>query len=554
MPIFIELTSDAFEEVLTNQASAKRTLTGRSSRAGNRIARRPTRGLEIKEDTYAALKVILADGSELPLLDSSSPSGQSESGYTNFILQNVTEARMEKHQIVETFGASYIFFFGENPRFLDVQAVLINSNDFNWEAEWWENYNENLRGTKLVEKGGRLYMFYDDNIVEGYMLMCQAVKSSDQPHLIQMSFRLFLTNYRNISFIGSAQFPVHESAVSIESPDVPNSLLGPSRDQATLDAAPDRGSLLTQAVSNGAFSTAPRLSELLRDASRTGSVSPDVQSSLNRLGVAIPTGRSTPLRSNIADNLDEFVGMGINQVAQGNILVPSSSSGGAQSLMSPASRAQLETGDLHQETINQLSAHGADVNNPQALSDLGIMPNFESDARAPATFTPKEKEAFGFGTGGESTSDNTVDSTSSFRQDPLGAVFGGSASFDRAGDNRFTEGVGDAKYGFHSDFAMGRPGFGEVGFGDLGGPGFGSGHGSSGDPGFKDPSQFSFVGVTKNKAAFNKFRKPKKDQTTFGKGAGIGAGSAGLSGGASVKIGGKPSAFSLTSVGGSLKL
>src|SRR5688572_3607223 len=167
MAIFIELVTDAFEEVLNNQ-TARRSLSGQSSRAGNRVARRPTRGLEIKEDTYAAIKVILSDGGELQLVDSSSRDGGS-SGYSNFILQSVTEVRMEKHQIVETFGAAYIYFFGENPRFLDVQAHIINSHDFNWEAEWWENYEQNFRGTRLVEKGGRLYMFYDDNIVEGYM-------------------------------------------------------------------------------------------------------------------------------------------------------------------------------------------------------------------------------------------------------------------------------------------------------------------------------------------------------------------------------------------------
>ena len=78
------------------------------------------------------------------------------------MLQNVQEAHMEKHQIVETFGESYIFFFGEAPRFIDVSAVIINSHDFNWEAEWWDNYNRFLRGTKSVEQGARTYLFYDE--------------------------------------------------------------------------------------------------------------------------------------------------------------------------------------------------------------------------------------------------------------------------------------------------------------------------------------------------------------------------------------------------------
>lgn len=504
MPIFIELVTDAFEENLGTQIIG-RAVGGQSSRAGNRVARRPTRGLEIKEDTYAAIKVILSDGTELPLLDSSSRDGVTYGGYTNFILQSVSEARMEKQQIVETFGASYIFFFGESPRFLDVTAVLINSHDFNWEAEWWENYNENFRGTKLAEKGGRLYMFYDDTIVEGYMLMCQATKSSDQPHLIQMSFRLFLTNYRNISFIGDPNFPIHEEAVISAANDDPSDILGQT------------GELLSA-----------QLAELVAQ-------------------------RQLPLRSLIADNFDEYVGLPQNQTSSG---VSPHSSGGQPS-MNPVAAQNLETDDLNQEAINQLGAQGADINNPKTLSDLGMMPNFESDARSPATFRPKEKDTFSFDTNGERAGDDTVDPTSGFRQDPLGAVFGAkvsfgaSAGFDRESDNRFTEGAGDSNYGFRSQYAVGA-GFGEVGFGDFGGPGFGSGSGSDGDPGFKNPSAFTFAGVAQNKAAFVNFRRPRPDQTSFGKGAGIASSSAGATGGASVSVGGKASPFSLVSIGGSL--
>lgn len=526
MAIFIELVTDAFEENLAAQSRGLDTVAGGARRAGKRVARRPTRGLEIKEDTHASIKVILSDGSELPLIDSSSADGVSSGGYSNFILQSVAEARMEKHQIVETFGAAYIFFFGENPRFLDVSAVIVNSHDFNWEAEWWANYEENFRGTKLVEKGGRLYLFYDDTIVEGYMLMCQATKVSDQPHLIQMSFRLFLTNYRNISFIGSPHYPIHEGAIIPDASDVVDATQGPTGSES-----------LASVVSNGAFSSAPRLSELLADASAR---------------------RNVPVRGLIADNFDEYVGLPSNAVTMG----ASPASSGGLPVLPPGAQEQLESDDLTQDTVNQLGDHGADVNSPSTLSDLGLMPNFESDARSPATFRPKEGTAFGFGLGGETTQDDANNPTGSFRQDPLGAIFGGGVGLGLGvstgvgfslGDNRFDEGTGDPKYGFRSSFSSGA-GFGETGYGDFGGPGFGSGQGADGDPGFKDPSRFTFAGVAQQKAAFSKFRKPRPDQSSFGKGAGIASSSSGLSGGSSVRIGGKPSAFSLISVGGTLSL
>jgi hypothetical protein len=514
MPIFIELVTDAFEENFAGQSFARSAGAGVSSRAGNRVARRPTRGLEIKEDTYAAIKVILSDGSELALTDSSSPSGIAVGGYTNFILQNVSEVRMEKHQIVETFGASYIFFFGENPRFLDVTAVLINSHDFNWEAEWWENYNENFRGTKLVEKGGRLYMFYDDTIVEGYMLMCQASKVSEQPHLIQMTFRLFLTNYRNVSFIGDPNFPLHEEAIITTSTDEPANIFGPASE-------------------DDEFAPTPQLSSVLAD---------------------LVASRGLPLRSLIADNFDEYVGLPEN-----NALGISPANSGGVPGVNPVALENLETEDLNQTSIDELGARGADINNPKTLSDLGMMPNFESDARSPATFKPKEKDTFSFDTNSESTGNSGVDPTPSFRQDPLGAVFGakvslgGLVTINQEKDQLLSGGSGDPDYGFRSQYAVGA-GFGEVGFGDFGGPGFGSGQGDEGDPGFKNPSSFTFAGVSANKAAFANFRRPRPDQTSFSKGQGIGSASAGATGGASVHVGGKASPFSLVSIGGSLSL
>lgn len=214
MAVFIELTTDLFSQVFEENSDGLR----RARRAGSKSVRRPLRGLEIKDDTYAIFKVIDVAGHPMRMFDSSAyhkNTGVTEgTEYANFILQSVQEARMEKHQIVETFGEDYIFFFGESPRFLDVSAVVLNSNDFNWEAEWWANYDAYWRGSKLTELGARLYLFYDDTIIEGYMLNAQAVKTAQEPLLCQMSFRLFVTNYTNISFVDSDDFPIRGSVDS----------------------------------------------------------------------------------------------------------------------------------------------------------------------------------------------------------------------------------------------------------------------------------------------------------------------------------------------------
>ena len=206
MSVFLELTTDLFSSVFATVAGNQAT----SRRAGTSSARRPLRGLEIKDDTYAFLRVVDVAGNPISMFDSSGAGGTSAQ-YGNFILQSVMEARMEKNQIVETFGDSYVFFFGESPRFLDVSCLVLNTNDFNWEAEFWANYDQYWRGTKLTELGARLYMFYDDNVVEGYMLQAQASKTSDVPLSVMVTFRLFLTNYQNVSFI-TDDFPVRASA------------------------------------------------------------------------------------------------------------------------------------------------------------------------------------------------------------------------------------------------------------------------------------------------------------------------------------------------------
>lgn len=203
MAVFFELTTDVFKERFDSKYARGNT----SSQAGAPSVRRPIRGLEVKEDTFAVLKVIDLLGRDIKLYDSGTITGKGSST-TNFILQAVQESRQEKFQVVETFGDPYIFFYGESPRFLDCSAVLINSQDFNWQAEFWENYDKYLRGSKCAEVGARVYMFYDDKVVEGYMLQASAVTDAQMPMSVNLSFKLFLTNYRNISMVGDPNFPI----------------------------------------------------------------------------------------------------------------------------------------------------------------------------------------------------------------------------------------------------------------------------------------------------------------------------------------------------------
>lgn len=236
MATFVEIQTDAFANNIHEQAQAsKRDFTG---------VRRPVRGIEIKEDTYSIMKVIRADGTEIALTDAggghkaqsgsntgagsgvdptndpstsnlSRKTGPHTYNYSNFIIQRIEESRQEKQQIMETFGETFIFFFGERPRLLQVTGLLMNTLDFNWRTEFWHNYENTLRGTRLVEQNARLYLFWDDIVVEGYILGAQARDDSEMPYHIPFSFSMFVTNHMFLSNVGSDDYPI-TAAVNLE--------------------------------------------------------------------------------------------------------------------------------------------------------------------------------------------------------------------------------------------------------------------------------------------------------------------------------------------------
>lgn len=221
MAVFVELTTDPFEETRERSAAWQRSRLRTGSAARN--VRRPTRGLEIKRETHAILKVIDSKGRPISLVDSGRLSGEAGQGYGNFLLQSVSEARAEKAQIVETFGEAFVYFYGAAPRFLDIRAILINSADFPWPAEWWENYEEHFRGTRLAERGARSYLFYDDHIVEAYVMTCSAAAQAESPHVVELAFRLFVTNHQTIRVSGEASVA---QATIVELPPFGSEVLG----------------------------------------------------------------------------------------------------------------------------------------------------------------------------------------------------------------------------------------------------------------------------------------------------------------------------------------
>jgi hypothetical protein len=503
MAVYVELVTDPFIENFQRLKDRNDPSVARRGRAGLVNVRRPLRGLEVKEDTYACLKVLRSDGSEVRFMDSSDASGTSTS-YSNFILQSVQEQHMEKHQIIETFGDAYIYFFGEAPQFLDVQAVLINSNDFNWEAEWWANWNTVLRGSKSCENGARTYLFYDDNVVEGYMLLSSANKISTEPFQVNMTFRMFVSSVRNVSSVGDPNFPIQESVA------IPADL--------TLTSSESAQNLADYLASNGIASG-------------------DVRNS------------TSVLRSLIADNTDEYTGYSDAYPAVGDYL---------PEVSDPTVRSQLEVDDLFQEAINWMSCFGADLNSYSAMSSLGLGVNFSAGggvgigmgvgSNSSATFGAVATAGVGFGT------NKVVTSSPSYTSGQLASMQGNvlfSAGVNsRVSSSALDTGYGDPSYGYASPY--GGPGYGQAGFGDNGGLSFGSSFGSTGDPGYLPPSAFSQAGVADDRSDLERLLTPRSGYGSGLGGVGADASYAGSGAGSAVAVSGVVTAFSIGVMAGTL--
>lgn len=234
MPAFVEITPDPFATSFRNSAigdpteSASRPGSGRAQAIGTfDHVRRPVRGIQVKDDTYATIQVRTADGRNIPLVDAggsrvdkSNPDFAYTNKFSNFLLQAIQESRAEKMQIVQTFGAPFVFFFGEQPRMIAGSGILLISEDFNWRAEFLENYDLYLRGTRCVENKARVTLSWDDIVVEGYFVKVDIQDTADNINLVRLEFQMFLTNYQNVSRIGFSQFPIASAEVALNPNDL----------------------------------------------------------------------------------------------------------------------------------------------------------------------------------------------------------------------------------------------------------------------------------------------------------------------------------------------
>ena len=120
--------------------------------------------------------------------------------YTKFILESVQESRVERSQIVETFGDFYVFMFGERPPVFNFSGTLINSMYTNWVNDFDYMYDTFLRGTKCVESNATTIITYGGRQVEGLILNMGTQTNAAVEGGVPVNFSVVVFNRRSFNF------------------------------------------------------------------------------------------------------------------------------------------------------------------------------------------------------------------------------------------------------------------------------------------------------------------------------------------------------------------
>ncbi len=220
MATFIQLSPDPYNtQDITKSDSESPNFVKYTDINRYASVRRPQRGTQMKTETFATLEIKTSDGRNILLLDSGGlieKEGKAFSAkYSNFLLQNIQRPKQEKYQLLETFGQSFIYFFGPRPNIYTISGILFNSADFNWKAEFLKNYDLYIRGTQCAYYKTSAYLSYDDTILRGFIINSSIDENAENNEICQFSFQMIIADDINTSNIGDPFFTV-VSTVAID--------------------------------------------------------------------------------------------------------------------------------------------------------------------------------------------------------------------------------------------------------------------------------------------------------------------------------------------------
>lgn len=110
----------------------------------------------------------------------------------SFILQTISKPLQEKFQIIETFGESSVYFYGQRTPVYTIQGTLMDADDletlgtttgktkskYMWATAFQDFYTQHLRGTKLKENGDIAAIYINNWYIKGYPVQFVLTKDS----------------------------------------------------------------------------------------------------------------------------------------------------------------------------------------------------------------------------------------------------------------------------------------------------------------------------------------------------------------------------------------
>lgn len=191
-------TNDGNDESYRRTTVRAKTVVAADGHSYRRSELSLARQISTKADQEAVIRVITRNKSYRS--DSSKQSSTATPlvnvipPYTKFFLESVAEDRMEKQQVVETFGDFIVFFFGRRPEVYQFSGRLLNVKNHDWKNDFQEVYDYYLRGTKAVENNSTVFMQYDDVLVEGFIINCHLEYHGVSNNECPFSFSMLVTD------------------------------------------------------------------------------------------------------------------------------------------------------------------------------------------------------------------------------------------------------------------------------------------------------------------------------------------------------------------------
>lgn len=119
-------------------------------------------------------------------------------------VQSIFLSDDERYQIVETYGANFIYSFGRRPQFVRISAVVVNgateviingeARSMDWANAFIRRYNKHFRLNALVRRRRRCVLTGQDIVYSGYLLGMTSQVSVESQNTAQISINMVVSS------------------------------------------------------------------------------------------------------------------------------------------------------------------------------------------------------------------------------------------------------------------------------------------------------------------------------------------------------------------------